>query len=174
MFDVELAFEDVEISSILKEDLAMVQNWMGEQIRKTTEAVWTNIEELGDRFLEYYMSENEIFLKIKKEDKLIGVFKGRVEFKDPNEVIIWCFVIDCNLRGQGLGSKILRELIKHFEINYDIHSFSTGIVAGSNSAVKFWKKNNFLLHRVSKNFFNVEGEEKDMLLYKFNENIRVV
>ncbi|WP_163191776.1 GNAT family N-acetyltransferase [Clostridium thermarum] len=174
MFDVELAFEDVEISSILKEDFAMVQNWMGEQIRKTTEAVWTNIEELGDRFLEYYMSENEIFLKIKKEDKLIGVFKGRVEFKNPNEVIIWCFVIDCNLRGQGLGSKILKELIKYFEINYDIYSFSTGIVAGSNSAVQFWKKNNFLLHRVSKSFFNVEGEEKDMLLYKFNENIRVV
>lgn len=174
MFDVELAFEDVEISSILKEDLAMVQNWMGEQIRKTTEVVWTNIEELGDRFLEYYMSENEIFLKIKKEDKLIGVFKGRVEFKNPNEVIIWCFIIDSNLRGQGLGSKILKELIKHFESNFDIYSFFTGIVAGSNSAVQFWKKNNFLLHRVSKSFFNVEGEEKDMLLYKFNEKIRVV
>jgi ribosomal protein S18 acetylase RimI-like enzyme len=174
MFDIELSFDNIEISSILKEDVSMVQNWMQEQMRNNAEAVWTNIEELEDRFLEYYMSENEIFLKIIRDEMLIGVFKGRVEFKSPNEVLIWCFILDGNLRGKGLGSKILRELIKHFENNFDIYSFSTGIIAGSNSAVQFWKKNDFLLHRVSKSFFNVEGEEKDMHLYKRNENIRIV
>ena len=172
MFDIEIAFDDIDISSIQKEDVAVVQDWMQKQVDKNAETVLTNIDELDDRFLEYYLSENEFFLKIKRNGWLIGVFKGRVEFKTPNEVHIWCYILDNDLRGKGMGSKILIELINFFESNYSINNFSTGIIAGSDSAVKFWKKNRFALHRISKSFFNVRGEERDMLVFKRIENVK--
>ena len=174
MFDIEVAFDDIDISSIQKEDVSPVQDWMRKQVDKNAETVLTNIDELNDRFLEYYLSETEFFLKIKRNDCIIGVFKGRVEFKNPNEVHIWCYILDNDFRGKGIGSKMLIELIKYFENNYSIYNFSTGIIAGSDSAVKFWKKNGFALHRISKSFFNVKGEERDMLVFKRIESVKVV
>lgn len=174
MFDIEIAFEDIEISSVQKEDVTDIQNWMQEQMSKNAEIVWTNIEELGDRFLEYYMSENEFFLKIVKDKKIIGILKGRVEFKNPNEVLIWCYILDTELRGKGIGSRILFEVINYFENDLGIYDFSTSIIDGSKGAERFWMKNKFELHRISKSFFNVEGEEKDMLLYKRKKNMKVI
>lgn len=174
MFDLEICFEDVKLSSIYREDLPQVQKWMQEQVVNSTEIGWTNIDELQDRFLEYYMSENEIFLKIEREKRVIGIFKGRVEFKNPNEVIVWCFIIDSSCRGIGLGSRILKEVMLYFENNFGIAVFSTGIIEGSNNALKFWRKNGFILHRVSKSFFNIQGKEKDMIILKKEEKLQVI
>ncbi|MDP4087630.1 MAG: GNAT family N-acetyltransferase [Bacillota bacterium] len=174
MFDLEICFDDIKLSSIYQEDLPEVQKWMQEQVITSSEVGWTNIDELQDRFLEYYMSENEIFLKIEKGTGIIGIFKGRVEFKNPNELLIWCFIIDSSFRGMGVGSRILKEVISFFENNYGIYTFSTGIIEGSIKALRFWNKNEFILHRVSKSFFNVKGEERDMIILKREEKLEVL
>lgn len=174
MFDVEICFDDIKLSSIYREDLPQLQEWMKEQVVSSKEIGWDNIDQLQDRFLEYYMSENEIFLKIKRNGKIIGIFKGRVELKSPNEVLIWCYIIDSSCRGAGIGSRILAEVISYFENTYGIYTFSTGIIEGSHRALRFWRKNEFSLHRVSKSFFNVKGEEKDMIILKRDEKIKVI
>jgi len=166
MFDIELLIDDIRLSSVEKEDVQIIKDWMQEEMNSKNSELWTDISELDDRFLEYYMSENEFFLKVIKNNKLVGILKGRVEFKKTNDVFIGCFILDCNLRGEGLGSRILLETIKYFEKNFGIYNFYTSIIDGSKEAIKFWTKNSFVLHRISRNFFNIKGKERDMLIFK--------
>lgn len=166
MFDIELLIDDIRLSSVEKEDVQIIKDWMQEEMNSKNSELWTDISELDDRFLEYYMSENEFFLKVIKNNKLVGILKGRVEFKKPNDVFIGCFILDSNLRGEGLGSRILLETIKYFEKNFGIYNFYTSIIDGSKEAIKFWTKNSFVLHRISRNFFNIKGKERDMLIFK--------
>lgn len=166
MFDIELLIDDIRLSSVEKEDVQIIKDWMQEEMNSKNSELWTDISELDDRFLEYYMSENEFFLKVIKNNKLVGILKGRVEFKNPNDVFIGCFILDSNLRGEGLGSRILLETIKYFEKNFGIYNFYTSIIDGSKEAIKFWTKNSFVLHRISRNFFNIKGKERDMLIFK--------
>lgn len=174
MFDIELLIDDIKLSSVEQEDMDIIKVWMQEEMNtNSNNGLWTDISGLDDRFLEYYMSENEFFLKVTKDDKFAGILKGRVEFRNPNDVFIGCFILDSNLRGEGVGSKILLETIKYFERNFGIYDFYTSIVEGSKEAIKFWTKNSFVLHRISKNFFNIEGEERDMLIFKRMERLNV-
>lgn len=168
MFDINIHFEDVNISSIVKEDVVSIQRWINSQQFYEDEALSKpmDLKELQERFIEYYMSENEFFLKIFKADELVGIFKGRVEFKNPNEVLIWCYILDKNFRGSGLGTRILNEVITYFKQNFGITNFSTTIVKGNSESTRFWAKNKFQLLRISKNFYNIEGKILDMIILK--------
>jgi RimJ/RimL family protein N-acetyltransferase len=168
MFDINIHFEDITISSIEQENVIEIQKWINTQDNYDGKALVKplDFDEFVERFIEYYMSESEFFLKIKKSDKLIGIFKGRVEFKNPNEVLIWCYIIDGSLREKGYGTKILNNILSYFKNNLGIVNFSTGIVEGNMKAIRFWNKNRFSLLRISKNFFNIEGKEFDMLILK--------
>jgi RimJ/RimL family protein N-acetyltransferase len=171
MFDINICFEDISISSIEREDVIQIQKWINSQDIYNGSALVKplDLEEFVERFIEYYMSENEFFLKIKKSDELIGVFKGRVEFKNPNEVMIWCYIINNSVRGMGYGTKILNNILLYFKNNLGIATFSTGIVEGNSKAMRFWNKSRFNLLRISKNFFNIDGKEFDMLIFKRQE-----
>lgn len=168
MFDIDIHFEDIIISSIEKEDILAVQRWINKQNLYGEENLNKplHLEEMIERFLEYYMSENEFFLKIEKENNIIGIFKGRIEFKNPNEILIWCYVIDSEFRRKGLGTKILNNILDNFRDGYGINCFSTSVMDGSPSVIRFWKKNKFYLLRVSKDFFNIEGKLFDMFILK--------
>jgi RimJ/RimL family protein N-acetyltransferase len=168
MFDVNIHFDDINISSIVREDIVNVQRWINSQQLYEGEALSKSMDlkELKERFIEYYMSENEFFLKIKKCGELIGIFKGRVEFKTPNEVLVWCYMLDKDFRGSGLGTRILNEVIGFFKENFGIMNFSTTMVKGNSEATRFWTKNKFQLLRITKNFFNIEGKSLDMIILK--------
>jgi RimJ/RimL family protein N-acetyltransferase len=170
MFDMDIRFDDIKISSVLKGDIFNIQKWMNSQRFYEDEALSKPmaLSDLKERFLEYYMSENEFFLKIVKGDILIGIFKGRVEFKNPNEALVWCYILDETYRGFGLGSQILNEILLCFKESFGIASFSTSIVEGNKAVIRFWEKNRFIYSRVSKGFFNVDGKVLDMLIYKRN------
>lgn len=167
MFDISIKGNDISISSIEKEDIIPIQKWINNQ-----QALNINIEkplglkEFYQRFLEYYVSESEFFLKINQGESIIGVLKGRLEFKNNNEVWFWYYLIDNELRGKGIGSNIIKEVINYFSNNFGIYNFFTGVPAKDTDITRFWINNNFKLIRVSKNFFNINGEEIDMMILK--------
>lgn len=167
MFDINIKIDDISISSIEKEDIIYIQKWINNQ-----QALNINIEnplglkELYQRFLEYYVSESEFFLKLNLGESLIGVLKGRLEFKNDNEVWFWYYLIDHEFRGKGIGSNIVKEVMDYFSNNFGIYNFYTGVPAKDVDIKRFWLNNNFNLIRVSKNFFNINGEEIDMHILK--------
>ncbi|KOC39932.1 GNAT family acetyltransferase, partial [Clostridium botulinum] len=92
-----------------------------------------------------YFNECEFVVKINKKNKLIGIFKGRTEFKNPNDVWIKYFLIDKEYRNYGLGSKVLNEILKYFSNDCGIFNFYTNIEDGQSNCIKFLLKNNFYI-----------------------------
>ncbi|NFF60276.1 GNAT family N-acetyltransferase [Clostridium botulinum] len=163
MFDIKLEFDNIKIFSIEKEDVNPIYKWIRCNDQYLQNECNENItyDEFYEHFLEYYFSECEFFLKINKKNKLIGIFKGRTEFKNPNEVWIKYFLIDKEYRNYGLGSKVLNEILKYFSNDCGIFNFYTNIEDGQSNCIKFLLKNNFYILN-SLNEFDI----KNILLKK--------
>lgn len=167
MFDISFGFDDINITSLESIDLSYAQKWLNQQSNfYINSGKPIDSKEFHERFLEYYVSEGEFFLKIKKSDELIGLLKGRIEFKNNNEVWIWYFIIDSKYRGKEIGSKILNGLCSYFKKNYGVYDFYTGIVDDDKKALQFWNKNKFTLFRISEDYFSTEEKKKNMLILK--------
>jgi RimJ/RimL family protein N-acetyltransferase len=168
MFDIHINIDDISISSIEKEDIISIQKWINFQNCNLKDKM-LGLREFYERFLEYYVSEVEFFLKINKQDTLIGVLKGRIEFKNPNEVWLWYFLLDNNYRGKGIGSNIIKSVQNYFSNELGIYDFYTGVCEQDIRVLKFWSKNGYKLIRVSKGFFNINGKDENMMIFKAGE-----
>jgi ribosomal protein S18 acetylase RimI-like enzyme len=164
VLDLEMNFEDISISSIEKKDLPQIQILIKNE--EPFIYVKDSLEDLYERYLESYISECEFFLKISKQDILIGVLKGRLEFKNPNESWIWFFYLNAEYRNTGLDSKIIQQVTKYFYEEYGIELFFTRIIKNSEENINFWKKINFEIIRAVKDFYSVNGKYVDMLIMK--------
>lgn len=93
MLDINLKYEDIEIANIEKENIEDVFYMMksNENEANVDYHPLTNVKELEDTFIEYYLSECEFFIKIMYRSYLIGVMKGRAELKS-NEIWILYFL----------------------------------------------------------------------------------
>ncbi|MEW9096643.1 MAG: GNAT family N-acetyltransferase [Clostridiaceae bacterium] len=167
MLDMEFNWQDINIANIRKSDVKIIQNWLYQQSEFCEEDIYPiEIDKLYDRFLEYYISENEFFAKIQYEGKLIGILKGRVEFKNPPEAWVWCIMLDYKYRGLGIGSNIINEVNKYLTREYGVVNFYTTIIKESPRTIKFLKKNGYKIIRVSKNYYDIDGKQMDMLILK--------
>ncbi len=81
------------------------------------------------------------------------------------EVWIWYFLMDNRLRNLALGSNILKHIMNHFTSRYGFDCF-LHIVTRRYGLVKFWKKNNYEIIRISKNFFNISSKGVDLIIFK--------
>ncbi|MFU0825176.1 GNAT family N-acetyltransferase [Clostridium sp.] len=137
MFHINLEFDDIKISSIEKEDLLGVYGWL------QYEDNFIEYDDFYERFLEYYLNECEFFLKVYKDKDLIGIIKGKVEFKNPNEVWLVYFLIGSKARSKGLGSQILNYIINYFSKDCGIVRFYAKIQKTNFKTLGFWKENQF-------------------------------
>lgn len=164
MLEVELRFDDIDISNIKKRNLPKIQRWMISQKQFVNDE--TDLQELEERFLESYISECEFFLKINKRNELIGIIKGRIEFKNPNELWIWSFYIDDKYRTTNLNNEIIEELLNYFSKEYGIDVFYTRIIKNDEEGLSFWNKVGFKSIRMVKDFYSINGKCMDMLIMK--------
>lgn len=168
MFNLKAVIDDIVISEINKEDLIYVRLWINSQndIDKNFNSKPVTFEEILERFLEYYISENEIFLKITKDKKIIGIFKGRFEFKDINQFIIWYFLIDEKYRNKGIGSKIITNLIEYSKNKMNIDEICSVTIKDNYNGIRFWENLGFKQMRTVKGFFEMGNTTKDMIILK--------
>lgn len=167
MFDINIDLNDVSISSIERDDIVFIQKWINEQNSSNAGSEKPlGLKEIYERFLEYYVSEGEFFLKITKKEKLIGVLKGRIEFKTINEVWFWYFLLDNQYRELGIGSDIIKNVKDYFMNELGIYDFYTGVCEKDLRILKFWSKNKFAITRISKGYFNINNEDLDMIVLK--------
>jgi hypothetical protein len=164
MLEVELRFNDIDISNITKGDLPIVQKWMRLQNQFVHDE--TDLQELKERFLESYISECEFFLKINKKDELIGIIKGRLEFKNPNEAWIWSFHLDNKYKTTKMNNEIVEKLLEYFLEWYGIDIFCTRIIKSDEEGLSFWKSIGFKSIRMVKDFYSINGKYMDMLIMK--------
>ena len=170
MFKVSINYKDINISSVMMEDIKCIQKWFNEknQLVYYGNDDYLEISELNEIFLEYYVSESEIFLKIIKEDKLIGLFKGRLEFKDKNIIWISCFVLEHLYLDNNEENVILDEILKFFLHNYGISEFLIGIPVKEKKTLNLLKNNGFRLVRISNDFFIGNEDSSNAMIMKRN------
>ncbi|GAA0718562.1 GNAT family N-acetyltransferase [Clostridium malenominatum] len=167
MLDLNVQWQNIKVVNIQKNDVDDIKKWLYKQSEFAEESVYPiEVSELYDRFLEYYISENEFFSKIQFENKTIGILKGRVEFKNPSEAWIWCLMIDYEYRGKGIGSRVIDEVNSYLNREYNIEYFYTTVMRDSFRTIEFLKKNGYKIKRVSKNYYDINGKQMDMLILK--------
>ena len=167
MFDISLNFDNITICSIERKDISTVKEWL--ELQKydgNSNEKYLNVDEFSERFLESFVCESEFLVKVTIENKLIGIIKGRVEFRHKNEVWIWCYVIDNGINNNELGSVIVDNLTSYFIKEFGIYNFYTVIAEDNNDVIKFWGDQGFKLLRVAENYFENNGEKADMLILK--------
>lgn len=118
MMDIFIKCNDIEFCSVTKDDLDDIYQSLS--LEKDCIDGDISFDYIYERFLEYYISENEFCLKIKNKDENIGIIKGRMEFTNTAEIWLNCFHIYERHRNKGEGSKVLdiftREIKKEFLI----------------------------------------------------------
>lgn len=165
MLYMVLNSEDIRISSIEKEDIMYIDKELGRDKFFIENTNVYSIDDLYERFLEYYLTEGEFFLKIENiKGDFLGFFKGRVEFKDYNVVWINCFVIKEEYRGRGLEDKILGVILKFLRSTYDVKTIYTGVTKEEKRNLALFKENGFYILRVSKEFYEINNKKKDMII----------
>lgn len=167
MFNIDIKFDDISILNVEKEDVFKIKNWINNQhVYNIDDGLNYGTHEFYERYLEYYVSEGEFFLKVLCARELIGIIKGRIEFKNPNEVWIMCYMIEPRMPEADISSRIINEFSRHLYENYGICNFFTFTKANNNEMLKLWKNNNFQISRVTSNFLEIDSKEKDMLILK--------
>ncbi|WP_252224455.1 GNAT family N-acetyltransferase [Clostridium sp. ZBS2] len=165
MVDVEFYYEDFEITSVKKSDIDRLNKWIILNDKFSVDLFSLDQQLFFRRFLEYYLTEEELFLKIEKDNEIYGVFKGRLELQEKSELFIWLYLIDSRFRNKGLGKNMLIEILQYFKSKYCIECFKVGVNSKNNRAVKFWNNSGFNKLRIAKNFFeDSKYETSDLLI----------
>ena len=167
MFNIDINFDDIKIINVEKEDVINIEKWINSEQAFNVEALNSfGIKEFYERYLEYYLSEGEYFLKILCGDKLIGIIKGRIEFKNPNEVWIMSYLLEFRLYSAGISNTIINEFLKYLYGNYGISNFYTFVSINNPVMLEFWKNNNFEVSRITSNFLELHSKDEDILILK--------
>ncbi|MDR5586137.1 MULTISPECIES: GNAT family N-acetyltransferase [Clostridium] len=165
MVDVEFYYEDFEITSVKKSDIDRLNKWIILNDKFSVDLFSLDQQLFFRRFLEYYLTEEELFLKIEKDNEIYGVFKGRLELQEKSELFIWLYLIDSRFRNKGLGKNMLIEILQYFKSKYCIECFKVGVNSKNKRAVKFWNNSGFNKLRIAKNFFeDSKYETSDLLI----------
>lgn len=149
MLDVKIEFDDIKIVNIEKKHIASIFNCMESKNydKNVVHHPLRNIKELEDTFIEYYFNECEFFLEIIHENSLIGLIKGRAEFKNPNEIWILYFLKHKYKFKKETWHKILFKLEEYFFKQYGIDSFYV-IIDNNSNLIDIFKNNGFSFLRI--------------------------
>lgn len=164
MVNINFNYENYTFESVKESDFKELIEWMRKNNETYDITYSLDSQVFYQRFIEYYVTDNECFIIIKKENNIVGVFKGRLDLEDKEELFIWYFTIDRKFRGKGLGSEIIERIIEYFESRYSISVTKVGIVEDNRGALNFWKSIRFTFLRSAKNFFRYEAEQNKGLV----------
>lgn len=167
MLQVDFSYGNYSFKSIRSCDVENVACWIKDNIDKNESYYSLDGDIFYRRFLEYYIAENECFIEIYKDDKLVAVFKGRLENRHNKELVIWFFVMDKSKRNEGIGSSIIELIIKYFKKVHNINSIQVGVVQNNMEGISFWNSMGFDVSRISKNFFDgYEEKSRNLVIMK--------
>lgn len=172
LIPVNISFEDYEINNIKFNELNDVLSCINQNydnIKALGRSAPLDIEDIKQRYIETLINSMEFFCGIYYKKVLIGILKGRIEVKNLNELWLLSLILNKEYRQNGLGSKILKHVEEYFESSYSIEKLCAVIIEGNNDGQRFWKKNDYILNRITRG--NNINEPGIVIMEKKNKNI---
>lgn len=164
MVDINFDWDNYKFRSIKKDDLDVLSRWIEKNNHDESIKYSSDIQMLYRRYLEYYMTEDEVFIKVIKNDKIIAIFKGRFENFNKKELFLWLFIIEGSSRSEGIGSSIIKIIMKEFKNKYGINVIEAGVVENNIEGISFWNSLGFEVNRITEKFFTKENGENESLV----------
>lgn len=167
MIDIKFYYKDFKITSVRNCDIDKLNKWIILNDKSNIDLFSLDEQLFFRRFLEYYLANEEVFLKIEKNNEIYGVFKGRLELKEKPELFIWLYLIDNRYRDKGFGKNIMLEIFKYFKKRCCIEIFKVGVNSNNTQGINFWYNVGFNKLRITKNFFEDDKyESSDLIILK--------
>ncbi|MDF2673940.1 MAG: family N-acetyltransferase [Clostridiales bacterium] len=169
---VNIINRDIAIRNIEKEDLNDVLrcvNQSDESVVAMGRASIFSLEEIHQRYLETLINSMEFFCCIEYKEFAIGILKGRLESKNPNELCLTSLILLEEYRGLGLGTKILQSVEEYFSSKFFVNKFYALIMENNNRAQQFWINNNYKIARVTLGVEEI-GSPGMIILDKYRSN----
>lgn len=167
MFDVKIDYQGISISSVEKNDIKNIKIWCNKQaIFVNGDKDYLGLKEFNQRFIEYYVSECEIFLKMMRGENLIGILKGRIEFKNPNMVWISCFILEHLYFENNEVDIILDRILDYFYSNFGVCKYIMAVSAEDKELIYILENSGFKVERVCSDLFQKKCEKNNSIIYK--------
>lgn len=168
MINVEFNYKGYKFSNVVEKDLHDLIDWIKENNDQDKSCLSLDEQLFYRRYLEYFFSKEECFIKVTDvNDKIIAIFKGRIEEEKKSELFIWLFVISKKIRNEGIGTEIIDIIIKYFKDNYSVKNVEAGVVGNNMEGISFWNSLGFDVKRVSTKFFTGEkGKGQNLVVMK--------
>jgi ribosomal protein S18 acetylase RimI-like enzyme len=156
MVYVNFNYNEYKFSSVEEEDLSALNLWIKENNQEGSILDSLDPQLFYRRFLEYYVTENESFIKVTRNGEIIAAFKGRFEFNKKKELFVWLFIMEKKLRNEGLGTEIINNILECFRKQFNINRVQVGVVEKNINGIAFWNSLGFETMRIAKNFFQTD------------------
>jgi len=156
MVYVNFNYNEYDFSSVEEDDLSALNLWIKKNNQEESNLDSLDPQLFYRRFLEYYVTKDESFIKVTRNGKIIATFKGRFEFNKKKELFIWLFITEKELRNEGIGTEIINKILEYFKKQFNINMVQVGVVEKNINGISFWSSLGFETMRISKNFFQTE------------------
>ena len=172
MLDVAFDYNEYEFSSVKECDINILYRWMKKNNNEDNVSMLDE-QILYRRFLECYVTEDEFFIKVVKNNKIHGVIKGSINRDKKKELFLWLFVVDKENRNRGEGKRIIKIFLNYICKKYSLVSVKVGVSSDNIKALDFWEYLGFKVHRTCKNFFQISDTVFANLVVMNKEKILV-
>ena len=144
---------EYRLKNVKKKDLLAIQ------ILGENNLIESNVYKVD--YLKYLLFKKDIILlKLEINNKIIGVVIYKLFFNEDRLHIMY-LLVDKKYRSKGYGSKIL-DKIK----NNDLNTISLHVNINNENAIKFYKKNNFKVKKLKKNYYSNPQSDGYYLTFK--------
>ena len=169
MLSLFIKDRDLVIKDVEKTQLTKITEWFaGDDINLYKYAMGIDkpitYDDLYEKYLEALINAHEYFLGISLDGNLIGFLKGRVDYKNADEIWIMAMLIDTPYRNIGIGERVLKLIMKEFKDKYGINNFYACLVKENIRGKVFWQKNGFYEYRLSKGYFTINNKSYDLVI----------
>ena len=125
-----------------------------------------SIETLRRKYAEVAICSSEFFagIYICRDNKMIGIIKGSLKYKDNDAVWISSIAIDKDLQNMGYGTLAVSMLLYYLKESCKLNSAYLAVIEDNLQGKGFWDKNNFKEVRKIESHFKLQDRKQNVII----------
>lgn len=173
MLNLSFNYYPIYVKSVEASDIESISDMLNKDssISSMVERKSISVQKLRLRFIEYFISDDDFFLKIQYGTQIIGIIKGRINYEDLSAWIS-LFYVESGYRRRGIGKYVYREIEAILFNKFRINSVTVSIMHSAYDELMFWENLGFSINRIVNNFYDYYNEKIPMV--KLNKKIKLI